>query len=224
MERRAAALLEEAEETAAARLREAEEQVQQLLERASAEAEAVREEARRAGFEAGRTEGYSAGLAEGRTEAEACLRQARAEAEQLRAAAREEREAARAETLQERARMLDEAKQEILSLALTMARQILKAELALRPEAVVPMLEAALAKMKGEDRPGIRVSPEVVAVIEEHRARLLAAIPGARQLEVEADLGLEPGDFVVQGSQGYVNGRVDRQVSALEEQILPEER
>jgi flagellar assembly protein FliH len=213
VEWRALAILEEAEETAAVRLKEAQQQAHHLLSRAGEGAVALETEARQAGQAAGHEEGLRAGLQEGEARAEALLAEARQQAEQ-----------ARQEALEERSLLLDASGEQLLDLAFAMARQVLKAELALRPAALVPMLEAALAKLKGEEEPLLRVSPEVLSLLEEHRGRLLAAIPGARKLEVEGDPSLGEGDFILQGAQGFVDGRVERQVQVLEEKVRTEEQ
>lgn len=224
VERRALAILQEAEETAAARLREAEVQAHELITRAGEAASAFQAEARADGQATGHEDGYRAGLQNGQTQAEALVAEAGSEAEAIVAEARREADTIRQEALEERSLLLDASSQQLLDLAFAMARQVLKAELALRPTALVPMLEAALAKLKGEEEPQIRVSPEALVVLEEHRGRLMAAIAGARKAEAEGDPALGPGDFLVQGNQGFVDGRLERQVDVLAEKVRTEEQ
>ncbi|HWI62363.1 MAG TPA: FliH/SctL family protein [Symbiobacteriaceae bacterium] len=224
MERRAVHVLEEAEEAAARRLAEAEERAAALLHDAEAGAEAIRTGARQAGLEEGRAEGYAAGMATARTEAEQMLAGVQQEADAILAEAQSAALSIKEGALAERATLLDASEQQVLDLAFAVARQILRAELALNPTAVVPMLEAALAKLKGDEEPQIRVSPEVAQLLEEHRGRLLAAIPGARRLTVEGDPALQVGDFLVQGAQGYIDGRLEQQVAVVESEAKEEER
>lgn len=224
MERRAAHVLAEAGEAALRRLADAEEHAQALLAEAQAGAEQVREAARQAGFEEGRSAGHATGLHAGQAEAEALLAGARHEAESLIAEAQAAAVSIREGALAERDRLLDASREQMLDLAFAVARQILRVELSLTPTAVLPMLEAALAKFKGEEEPQVRVSPEVHQVLEEHRGRLLAAIPGARRVVVEADPALERGDFLVQGAQGFIDGRLDQQAAVVEAEVREEER
>lgn len=219
LERRAAALLDEAEETALNRLNQVEEQIEELLARTSAAVAQAEADGRTRGHEEGFAEGYEAGLAQGKAEGEELLRKAKLEAESIRGNAELDAELSRQDSLEERSRILDAAKKELLDLAFAMARQILKAELTLRPEAILPMLEAALHKMKGESEPQIRVSPEVLAILEDQRGRLLAALPGARRIALEADRAMQPGDFTVQGGSGVVDGRLSEQVKLLEDAV-----
>ena len=224
LERRAMAILEEAEETASARLRLAGAQVQEMLERAAEAVAQVEAEARAQGHEAGHAEGLALGVEAGRSEAETLLARARSEANAIARDALLQAESIRAQALEERGLLLESAREQLLDLAFAMAQQILKVETAVRPDMVVPMLEAALAKMKGEEEPQIRVHPAVLATLDEHRGRLLAALPGVRRLDLSGDPGLQIGDFVAQGSQGFVDGRMDRQVQQLSDQVRAEER
>lgn len=220
LERRAGAVLAEAEEAAAARLSEVEERVQAVLTEVEAAAEAVKAEAKEQGWQAGHNEGYAAG----RTEAEELITRAQTQAQGIIAAAHKEAAGIRDESLEQRSLLLEASREQMLDLAFLMARQILKTELALRPEAMLPMVEAALARMKGEEEPLIRVSRAVVSLLEEQRGWLLMALPGARGLRIDADGSMEPGDFVAQGGQGLVDGRLERQLLVLEEQVRMEEK
>jgi len=224
LERRAAHVLDEAVESAARRVQEAEAEAQTILAGASEVAERARLEAVAEGQAAGYEEGYARGLEAGNEAAESLLAEARTEADAMLAQAANEAEARRTEALSQREQWLTATQAQLLDLTFAMARQVLKTELTLRPEAMLPMLEAALAKLRGEEEPVLRVSPEVLALLDGHRGRLLAALPGARRVNVEADAGLAPGDFVLQGNQGLVDGRLDRQMQTLEAALREEER
>lgn len=221
-ERRAAALLAEAEQTALDRLGEVEGQIEEMLSRALAAVDQIEADARERGLKLGRDEGIKLGAEAGRREGEDTLRRARAEAESLLKDARRVAETTRADAVRQRAELLDSSRSQVVDLALAIAHQILKAEVALRPDALVPMVEAALTKMKGEEEPLVRVSPAVLAVLEEQRGRLLAALPGARRLTIEADAALREGDFMVQGTQGVVDGRMGEQVKLVDKALREE--
>lgn len=224
LERRAVHVLDEAVESAARRIQEAEEQAQVILAAAGEAAERARVAAEAAGRAEGYDAGYAKGLESGNAAAETLLGEARDEADAMLAQAALEAESIRAEAVAARKSWLSTTQVQLLDLAFAMARQVLKAELELRPVAALPMLEAALAKLRGEEEPHLRVSPDLLPVLEANRARLLAAVAGARRIELEADPGLSAGDFVLQGNQGIVDGRVDRQMQVLEAAVREEER
>jgi len=222
MERRASALLKEAQETALDRLVQMEEQVDDLLMRATQTAHTVEVESRDRGFAAGREEGHLQGVAAGRLEGESLVLRARSEAESIAASALASAETLKQQAIRERSELLDSSKAQILDLAFAVARQILRAETALRPESMLPMLEAAVAKLKGDLDLNIRISPDVVAILDEHRGQLMAAAPGTRNVKLEVDRSMLPGDFVVQGSQGVVDGRLDEQLQVVQEAVRKE--
>jgi flagellar assembly protein FliH len=200
LEARAAVIMSEAQESAGQKVAEAARQVDEMLSKAAEGALAVTRHAREEGFQTGRQAGYEEGLAA-----------ARAEAESIRAGA-----------LAQREELLAQARHEVLSLALAIAHHILKAEVTLRPEALLPMVEAALAQMRGEENPTVRLGPQAHAAIEKEYGRLLQALPGARTVQVEADEALKEGDFVVQGSSGYIDGRLQQQLKVVESALREE--
>lgn len=230
MERRAAALLQEVEEAAGARLQEAAAQVDSMLNRAVAAVEHIEREARERGHASGHEEGFHMGLEAGeaeaaelmgrtRSEADRMVNEAHAAAEAMLAAAKQESRVTLEQAQRDRVTLLDASRAQLIDLVFAVARQVLKAELTVQPAAVVPMVEAALAKLKGEEEPQMRVGPVVAALLEEYRGRLLAAVPGARRLAVELDQGMGPGDFVVQGDQGVVDGRIEQQLRVLRQSL-----
>ncbi|HYF95579.1 MAG TPA: FliH/SctL family protein [Symbiobacteriaceae bacterium] len=224
LERRAAHVLQEAQEAAANRVAEAEARACEVLDDAAAEAGQIRAGARNAGYDEGFAAGRQEGLDAGRAEADVLMEAARQEADALLAEAQAVAVSIREGALEERNRLLDASQQQMLDLAFALARQILRVELALNPDSVLPMVEAAVAKLKGEEEPHIRVNPAVKQLLDDYRGRLLAALPGARRMLIEADPALEQGDFQVSGAQGYIDGRLDSQIGLLQAELKAEER
>jgi flagellar biosynthesis/type III secretory pathway protein FliH len=147
------------------------------------------------------------------------LRVAKQEAEELIERAKEEARVIVAEAQALSEAQLEALPGQVVRLSLAVAAQILRAELAMRSEAALPMVEAALTRLKGELEPRVRVAPDSLALLEAERGRLLAAAPGARQVRLEADPAMAQGDFQVHGALGWVDGRIDRQLSLVQEAI-----
>lgn len=200
LEARAAQVLTDSEEIAAAKLASAVEQVEAILSQAAEGAVAIGQQAQ----EEGAREGWEVGYQEGLT------------------AARAEAEAIRAEAIARRDALLEKSQQEVLDLALVIAKQVVRAELTLLPEAILPMVEGALARMKGDENPTVRVGPLALVAVQEAYGRLLQALPGARAIELVADASLQEGDFLVQGDIGMVDGRVESQVASVETALREE--
>lgn len=114
----------------------------------------IHEQARQEGLALGRSEGYTEGLAEGRA-------QAAQEAERLRSLA----QAFSAEV----ARADESISHSVLELALDLARAMLKATLAVRPEAVLPVVRETINCLPGMKQPGLLVlHPEDAALVRSH--------------------------------------------------------
>lgn len=183
-----AAARQEADAAAAAVRSVGQAEATALVAAARAEADEVRQAAREAAAaeatairEQARSEGYAAGLADGRAAAAAEL-----------------------------AARLHELEPQAVALALAVARRLLRRELTADPAAVLAMVRAGLAKLRGE-RPRLRVHPAVLDGLAERRGELAGALPGAG-LEWVPDPDLAPGDFVLMGAEGLVDGRLERQL------------
>lgn len=206
----AMALRTAAKEEAETTLLVARQEAQCLRAKAQTESDAIRHAARlqadQIGVEAqGRTADL---LCAANQEAEALIEKAREEARVIIAQAKAVCEA-----------QLEALPGQVVRLSVAVAGQILRAELALRPEAALSMVEAALTRLKGELEPRVRVAPDTGTLLEAQRGRLLAAAPGARQVHVELDPAMAQGDFQIHGALGVVDGRIDRQLSLVQEAI-----
>ena len=114
---------------------DAKQEARRILDGARADAERLREEARRDGFDAGRQEGL-ASVTE----------------KLLRAAVATEQRAATDQAV-------------LVRLAVRIAEKILARQLALAPEMVADVARAALATARARDRIALRVHPEDVAAV-----------------------------------------------------------
>jgi flagellar assembly protein FliH len=226
LERRAAALLAQAEEAAAARLAEAAERVEALILEATSEAERLHEAARLEGLELGKREGHAVGFAEGMAQAQedaaAVIEQAWQDADAITAEARATAEATVAQAQAERAKLLAQSEAQVIELALAVARVILHREVSQDPRAILPSVRAALQKLKGEPEPVLRVAPAWVPFLTAQMGAVVGGLPGAPRLTVQGDPALAPGDWTVTGAGGWVDGRLEAQIRVAEERIRRE--
>lgn len=155
------------------------------------------QEGYRLGLEEGRKEGFAVGSAEGQ-----------AYAERLKVLA----EALDAERLRQ-----DEAlAREVLALALAVARQLLRTELQVKPELILPVLREAMANLPtltGHTR--LLVHPQHAAFVREFLASEYAHL----SWKVVEDASLEPGGFRIDNAHGELDARIETRwqdiVSAL---------
>ncbi len=167
------------------------------LERRLAELEAqaaAREaQARRAGFE------------EGEAAARRSLEEAYREA--LQRAAR-----ATAELAGLRRRLRQQAEEDLVRLAVAIARRILRRELSTDPQALLGLVKAALERIDAREVLRLRVHPEDARTLESSFADL--GVP--ERIEVLADRRLERGALLIETERGELDGSVDTQLAEIE--------
>lgn len=164
-----------------------------LLARAQSEADALRADAS-AVREAARREGFETGRADAVAEAAVALAAARAEA----------------------ARLVAAAGPTAIALAAKMAEKIVGRAVALAPETMAEIAGQALAACRpGPGAVRVRIHPGDLPAVEARRAALEAGAPAA-VLELVADEAVGRHGCVIETPQGRVDARLETQLAALE--------
>jgi len=175
-------------------LAEAQRQAEAVMEKARHEAVVEAEHIKANAVREGYDEGY-----------QSALEAAHAEAEKIRAEARAV--LARAEEV--RRRQLAGLKGNILELALEIAEKILARELELNPDAAVAIAEEAIQIASNRKYVVLWVHPEEVELYEKHRERLVRHLPPHSELQIMEDPTVERSGCVAENEFG----RVDAQLS-----------
>ncbi|RKY65279.1 MAG: hypothetical protein DRQ08_06085 [Candidatus Latescibacterota bacterium] len=166
--------------------RELEEQLQRRIE-----------EAYRSGFEDGRRMGWEAAWKKLKDAAEAFKKGTEA----LRAA---------------RDELLKGAEEGVLALAGEVARRVVGVAVERFPEEVVDLVRECLKKISDGGKVVVRVNPDDIAAVEDHREELLDLVNGPEGIEVEPDKRVPRGGCMVETSSGVVNGRLDSMLDEIE--------
>jgi flagellar assembly protein FliH len=197
-----------AEAEAAKTIADAERRAKELLEDSDQKYMSGKQAAEDSGREEGRKEGYADG---------------KAEADRL---------VARIHTMLERVQdrrqqILDEAEQQIVDLALLVARKVVKALVTTdREEIVRANVSAALRKVRSRGIVTIKVNLADLDVTTEHKeefVRLIetqAAGSGEVDLHIHEDSSIDPGGCVVETDFGEIDARINAQLSEIENRIL----
>jgi len=172
------------------RRREAED----VLERARAEADAIREEARQAGFEAGRLEALAAVEPAASAFAQA--------AQQV---------SAQVEDLTER------TERAAVELALRIAEQALGAAVAVQPERVLDAVRGALRRLVERERVLLLVNPEDLELVRERVASVVNELGGIEHCEVQAERRVPRGGAVVRTEEGEVDATLPTKLQRARE-------
>jgi flagellar assembly protein FliH len=111
-----------------------------------------------------------------------------------------------------RKRLRAEAEEDMVKLAVAIARRVIHRELATDPEAILGIVIAAFHKLSARETHRLRISPADAAVIQEHRVQL-SLPPG---LDISSDTSLVPGSVVFETSRGELDASVDTQLAEIE--------
>src|SRR5579883_3164219 len=111
-----------------------------------------------------------------------------------------------------RQRFRHEAEEDVVALAVAIARRILHRELTVAPEALLGLLKAALDKMDAREVHRVRVSRLDAPLVAQHLDRM--GLP--RPVEVVADPGLGRGAAVLESSRGALDASVETQLAEIE--------
>jgi flagellar assembly protein FliH len=111
-----------------------------------------------------------------------------------------------------RQRFRHEAEEDVVALALAIARRVLHRELTMAPEALLGLVKAALEKIEANEVHRIRVRPEDASMVQQHLERM--GLP--RRVEVIADPGLERGAAILDSSSGALDVSVETQLVEIE--------
>jgi flagellar assembly protein FliH len=148
---------------------------------------------REAAFQAGRQAG---------------LEQARAEADILKA------QLARtiSDVASMKVRLRAEAEQEIVRLALAIARKILHREACVDPDAIAGVLKAALARLAQREARRALVHPADADSLRKH----LSTSGLSPALQIVADNSLTPGALILETTHGSIDASMDSQLAEIE--------
>lgn len=204
-------------------------QAERMLARAQSEAERIVAEARaervrltetaaKEGFAKGHAEGLLKGVAEGTLKGEAEAR--KAAAARIEACVKQWAEGLGAFE-SARDEMLLQSRTDVLALALTVARKVVKRLASCDPGVVVAQMEAAVGRVVGASRMTIAVHPDDLASAAGDAPALLERIGSTAHASVVADPNLSRGSCVVRTSRGRVDADIDTQLDRIVEALLP---
>lgn len=113
-------------------------------------------------------------------------------------------------------RMLKEVEGEVVKAALRVARDIAAAELQTREDAVVDVAATALVAAKTARDINLRTSPRDAPTLRKHKARLVAVLTRAKDLEIREDKRVKAGGVLIETEAGVIDAQLDTQLEELE--------
>ena len=194
------ALKAEAEAMLAAARAEAAE----MLDDAQAQAEALREAAWQEGFHQGQTEARAAVETE-----------MRAKWTERQEALRIELDAIAGDIAAAREALWQRQESEMVALALDIARQVIKTEVAQNPQVVHAVLANALRRITDKDNVRVRVSASDSPRVKEAREDLLEVVDGLRSIEIMEDRRVGDGGCVIETNAGTIDAKIETQIAEV---------
>lgn len=116
--------------------------------------------------------------------------------------------------------LLSGSSHDMLRLVMTVARQVVQAEIAVDREIVLRTIERALQAAVQADSHRLLVSPEDLALVKEKKPLFLASIHGLKNITVEADPSVAPGGCRLESDLGEVDATVDGQLEEIRRTLL----
>ncbi len=116
--------------------------------------------------------------------------------------------------------ILTTVEQDILQIALAVARQVLRQEIAQSPDVVLGQIREAIKKIGPAQTMTVRVPASHLERMTRERAQLLQLAEGVTWLKIEPDLYLQPGECIVESQERIVDVRLDSQLVAIEKGLL----
>lgn len=107
------------------------------------------------------------------------------------------------------------AERQIIEIAISIARKILKREIEENPMTILPVVKEALQKVMDQDLIVLRVNPEDTEMLKHAQRDLQQIIGGEKQLSIIADQTINPGGCMIDTSCGTVDASIDNQLSVI---------
>lgn len=158
------------------------------------------EECRQAGYH----DGYQAGLQAGLAEAQAVLQRF---------------DRAIADALQQREQILNEARHTILELTLQISRKVTCDAVAIDQEATITMISRIIDQLIDRSRICIKVHPDFLPIVEQHRDRFLSGSTQIKELAIQGDPRVRQGGCFIETPTGDVDARIESQLDVIAETL-----
>lgn len=111
---------------------------------------------------------------------------------------------------------------DIIRLALEIAKEIVKCELTINNEAVLTCAQKLLSKSKNKKSIILKTSIGDYKVLKSRQHDLEQCIESNATLTILADSSLDSGDFILETSSGVIDAKLETQIKILAQKLLKE--
>jgi flagellar assembly protein FliH len=100
--------------------------------------------------------------------------------------------------------------------AFGIAERIIRKEISVDRNIVVAQIKEGIRRVLGVETVKIRVHPEDLPLVREQKAGIQASGDALREIVVEGDESLEPGDCIIESDMGNIDARITTQLKQIE--------
>lgn len=119
-----------------------------------------------------------------------------------------------------RATLLQNSSQDMLRLVLSIARQVIHGEVSLNRELILTTIDKALRAAVRSDHYHIKVHPDDLALVTEHKPLFITSINGLESITLEGDPKIAQGGCLVESDLGAVDATIDGQLEEIRRTLL----
>ncbi|GIV15899.1 MAG: hypothetical protein KatS3mg022_1334 [Armatimonadota bacterium] len=118
--------------------------------------------------------------------------------------------------LTERQQLWQQMEPQVIEMVLEIARKVLREEIQARREATLSMIKHALRRVADTEHVRIRVHPDDLQIAREHREHFLAVCDGVRQIEIVDDQRVGGGGCIIETPGGTIDASLRTQMQSVE--------
>lgn len=126
--------------------------------------------------------------------------------------------------LAERQRLWEQMEPQVIDLVLEIARKVLREEIQARREATLSIIKHALRRVADTEHVRIRVHPDDLQITREHREDFLAVCDGVKQIEIVDDQRVGGGGCVIETPNGTIDASLRTQMQTIEKALKEAEQ
>jgi flagellar assembly protein FliH len=117
-----------------------------------------------------------------------------------------------AELANARSSIADQAERELVSLAVEIARKVVRTQITVEPDIVITLARNALSRLQHRTAAAIHLHPDDFAYVNTHAQ----ALAGNHAVELIEDHSIERGGCLITTEMGDVDARIDQQFAEIE--------
>ena len=123
-----------------------------------------------------------------------------------------------------RSRIRQYLEQEVVELALQVARRVIRHELSVSKDTILCVVQEAMNSLEDPGKIAIRLNPADLEHIRQAGERLASVLDNLDSIQFEEDPGIECGGCYIQTDYGEVDARIHEQLRVVEEALRAELR